>query len=103
MVSIIYSTTGNYDEAHRIAQQVVKSKLAACVNIIPSMHSVYRWHDSIEEADESVLIIKTTDENVEQLIRKIEELHSYDVPDIVVLPITDGSLKYLSYIEDETL
>lgn len=103
MVSMIYSTTSNYDEAHRIASKVVESKLAACVNIIPSIRSVYRWQDNIEEDDESMLVIKTTDENVEPLIKKIEELHSYDVPDIVVLPVAGGLPAYLSYVKDETL
>ena len=102
MVSVIYSTIGNTEEAKRIARLLVKEKLVACVNILPQIESIYRWQGKIEEDNESVLIAKTTDEKVDKTIQKIQELHSYEVPDIIVLPITEGLKEYLDYIKDET-
>lgn len=102
MVAAIYSTTGNIEDAKKIARLLVEEKLVACVNILPKIESVYRWQGKIEEDSECVLIAKTTDKNVDKAIQKIQELHPYDVPDIVVLPIIKGLKKYLKYVEDET-
>jgi len=103
MISIIYSTTGNIEEARKIAKILVEEKLVACVNIIPKIESIYRWQGKIEEDDECVLLAKTTDKNVDKTIQRIKELHSYDVPDIVAIPITNGFKKYLDWVKDETL
>ena len=102
MFSIIYSTTGNVGEARKIARTLVEEKLVACVNIIPKIESIYRWQGNIEENNECVLLAKTTDKNIDKTIHKIKELHSYDVPDIVAIPITHGFKKYLEWVEDET-
>lgn len=103
MVSIIYSTTGSKEEAQKIAHILVKEKLVACVHIIPKIMSVYRWKDNIEESDETVLLVKTKEKNVEKTIQKIKDLHSYDVPEILVLPSVGGLKEYLEYVDDETL
>jgi len=103
MVSIIYSTTGNIEEARKIAHALVAEKLAACVHIIPKIESVYRWKKKIEEATECVLLVKTTERNVERAIQKIRSLHSYEVPEILVFPPVGGLKEYLEYVEDETL
>jgi periplasmic divalent cation tolerance protein len=103
MVSVLYSTTGSVEEAKKIARALVKEKLVACVNIIPKVESIYRWQGKIEECTECVLIAKTTERNVEQAIQKIKSLHSYDVPDIIVLPPVGGLKEYLNYVEDETV
>jgi len=103
MISIIYSTTGSIEEARKIACILVEEKLAACVNIIPKIESIYCWQGNIEEDNECIFLAKTTDKNIDKTIQKIKELHSYDVPDIVAIPITHGFKKYLDWVEDETL
>ena len=102
MVVAIYSTTSNVDNAKKIARALVEEKLVACVNIIPKIESIYRWQDKIEEDSECVIFAKTTDENVDESIEKIRQMHPYEVPDIVVLPIIKGLEKYLEYVKKET-
>ena len=102
MVSLIYSTVGNVDAAKRIARSLVEEHLVACVNILPSVTSVYRWKGKMEEDTECVLIAKTVEKKVEQAIQKIRSLHPYEIPDIVAVPVTSGLKEYLAYIEDET-
>ena len=102
MVVAIYSTMGNIEVAKKIAHSLVKEKLVACVNIIPKIESVYRWQEKIEEDSECVLIAKTTDKNVDKTIQRIKELHHYDLPDIIVLPIIGGLNEYINYVKDET-
>lgn len=102
MVSMIYSTTGSEEEAHEIARELVTKKIVACVNVIPKISSIYRWQGKIEEDSESLLIAKTTEKNVEQAIAMIKLLHSYEVPDIVVLPVISGLKEYLDYVVRET-
>ena len=102
MVSIIYSTTGSIEEARKIARTLVEEKVVACVNIIPKIESIYRWKGKIEEDNECVLLAKTTDKNIDKAVQRIKELHSYDVPDIVAIPITHGFKEYLDWVEEET-
>lgn len=102
MVSIIYSTVGSIEDARRIAHTLVEEQLVACVNIIPKIESVYRWGGKIEEDKESVLIAKTIDKNVKKTIKRIKTLHSYELPDIIVIPIIGGHIDYLDYIAKET-
>jgi len=102
MVVAIYSTTSNIDNAKKIARILVKEKLVACVNIIPKIESVYRWQNKIEEDSECIIIAKTIDENIDKTIERITQIHPYDVPDIVVLPIIKGLEKYLNYVKEET-
>lgn len=103
MVSIIYSTTSSEEEAKKIARALIEQKLVACVNIIQKIHSIYRWQGAIEEDTESLLLAKTTEKNIKKTIDTIQSLHTYDIPDIVVLPIVTCLDTYLSYIESETL
>jgi periplasmic divalent cation tolerance protein len=102
MVVVIYSTTSNVESAKKIARTLVEEKLVACVNIISKIESIYRWHNKIEEDSECVIIAKSTDENVDEAIEKIKQIHPYEVPDIVVLPIIKGLEKYLNYVKEET-
>ncbi len=102
MIVCIYSTIGTLTDAQRIARVLVEHHLVACVNIIPSVSSVYRWKGKIEEEHECVLLAKTTEKKADAAVQKIRSLHPYELPDIVVLPITAGLQPYLSYIEDET-
>lgn len=102
MVVAIYSATSNVESAKKIARALVEEKLVACVNIIPRIESIYRWQNKIEEDSECIIIAKTTDENVDEAIEKIRQIHPYKVPDIVVFPIVKGLEKYLKYVKKET-
>ncbi len=102
MVSIIYSTFGSIEDARRIAHTLVEEQLVACVNIIPKVESFYRWEGKIEDDEEVVIIAKTVDKNVKKTIKRIKSLHSYELPDIIVIPIIGGHIEYLDYIAKET-
>lgn len=103
MVSLIYSTIGSEEEARKISRDLVSKKLVACVNIIPKIVSIYRWQGQIEEDTETILIAKTTEKNIDRAVETIKSLHSYELPDIVVIPITTGLKTYLDYVKSETL
>ena len=99
--NFIYMTAGNKAEAQRIAKALVEHRLAACVNILENMQSIYRCEEEIQEDTEVVLIAKTTARLVSELIAKVKSLHSYDCPCIVSLPILDGNPPFLNWIHDE--
>ena len=103
MVAIIYSTIDTIQDARRIAHTLVEEQLVACINIIPKIESIYKWRGKIENDEEVIIIAKTTDKNVKKTIQRIKSLHSYEIPDIIVLPIIGGLKDYLDYITDETL
>ena len=98
---IVLTTTGSQEEAHRIAQALVEKRLAACVNIVPGVESVYQWQGKVESAVEWLLVIKTTAAAFPRLRDVLRELHSYDVPECVMLMIEDGSAAYLEWLEEE--
>jgi periplasmic divalent cation tolerance protein len=102
MVAIVYSTIGSIEDARRIANTLVEEQLVACVNILPNIESIYRWSGKIENDEEYILIAKTTDDNVKKTINRIKSLHTYELPDIIVLPIIGGLKDYLDYITNET-
>lgn len=83
-----------------MANALVERRLAACVNILPQIDSIYRWKEKVEEAQEFLLLIKTTESAVDELRDAIQELHSYEVPECIVLPIESGSEKYLNWIDE---
>ncbi len=97
---VIFCTCRDAEEARRIARDLVESRLAACVNILPPMESIYRWRGEIEAAQEVLLLIKTMRERFPALQQRIIHLHSYDTPEIIALPIADGLEKYLAWIRD---
>jgi periplasmic divalent cation tolerance protein len=103
MISIIYSTTDTFETARTIAHILVKEKLVACVHIIPQIESIYRWQGKIEETNESVLLAKTSERNVQKTIQKIRSLHPYKVPEIIVFPPVGGLKEYIDYVEAETV
>ena len=98
----VYATFASDEEARRIGRTLVEERLAACVNILGPCHSVYRWHGQIEEADEVAAIFKATSGEAELLIRRIGELHSYDVPAAVVWPIDNAPEPYRRWIVENT-
>lgn len=91
---------GSEDEARKIARALVDRQLAACVNIIPQVESIYRWQGKVESAKEWLLLIKTTAEKFSAVRDAIKELHSYDLPECMALNIDDGSPAYLQWITD---
>jgi periplasmic divalent cation tolerance protein len=97
---LVVTTTSSQEEARRIANALVERRLAACVNIVSKIDSIYRWKGKVEEAQEFLLLIKTTESAVENLRDAIQELHSYEVPECIVLPIESGSEKYLNWIDE---
>ena len=97
---IVLSTAGSQDEARKIAHALVDRRLAACVNIVAPVESIYRWQGKVETAQEWLLVIKTIAEKFPQVRDVIRELHSYDLPECIMLPIDDGSPGYLEWIED---
>ena len=97
---LVLTTVASHEEAQKIARGLVERRLAACVNILPKVQSIYRWQEKIEETEEWLLIIKTKQHIFERLRDAIVELHSYDVPEIVCLVIEDGSREYLRWIGD---
>ena len=93
-------TVPNIEEAKKIAVSLVESRLAACVNIIKEISSVYRWKGEIQEDNEHLLLIKTTENKIEALIQKIKAIHSYSEPECIGMKIDKGSETYLNWIKD---
>lgn len=95
---IALTTAGTREEAEKIARSLVQNQLAACVNLLPQARSIYSWQGKIEEADEVLLIIKTEDRLVEAVHTEIRRLHSYDLPEFLVLSPQEGGKEYLAWV-----
>ncbi len=95
---VVLMTAADRDEANRIAEMLVNSRLAACVQLLPEIHSVYRWKGEIERASETLLLAKTTSDKFDELDRVVREIHSYDTPEIVALPVSAASEPYLKWV-----
>ncbi|SME91342.1 divalent-cation tolerance protein CutA [Pseudogulbenkiania subflava] len=100
---LVLCNTPDRTTASRIARQLVEERLAACVNILPEVQSVYRWQGRIEEASEVPLLVKTTQQAYAGLERRLVELHPYEVPEIVACDIAHGLPAYLTWVAEETL
>ena len=96
---LLISTCETAEQAKRLATTLVEERLAACVNILPDVTSIYRWHGVVEHSTEHLLLIKTTDEQQAALEDRLVQLHSYDVPEILKLSITGGNGKYLAWLK----
>jgi periplasmic divalent cation tolerance protein len=99
---IVLTTTGSQEEAGKIAHALVERRLAACVNIVPTVKSVYRWQGKVETATEWLLLIKTQAGLFERVRAAVKELHSYDLPECVMLEVTAGSQEYLNWVTKNT-
>jgi len=99
-VKLIYVTAPSRPEAEKIAEAVVTEKLAACANISDGVTSIFEWEGKLCHENEAVLILKTTEEQVEALTKRIKQLHSYDCPCIVTLPIESGNPDFLNWISE---
>ena len=100
---VILVTAGSEEEAHRIASLLIDKKKAACVNIIPGAYSLFRWKGKIDSARESLVLIKTRASLLSGIISLVKEIHSYEVPEIVALPIIGGSEEYLNWLDGACL
>ena len=98
----VHVTAPDVECARRLARAVVEDRLAACVNVLPGMCSVYRWEGDVHEDDEVLLLVKTRRALVPALLARLEELHPYEVPCVLVLPIEDGLASYLRWLDDST-
>src|ERR1700679_3061132 len=98
---VVLSTCGSEEEAVRIAKQLVDRHIAACVNLLPRVRSFYRWRDKVEDSTEWMLIIKTSRERFAALRTVLEAAHSYELPEVLALPIVDGSPNYLAWLQAE--
>jgi periplasmic divalent cation tolerance protein len=99
---IVFMTASNGEEAARLADMLVGAHLAACVQILPEMESVYRWQGKIERAPEILLLAKTTRSKFEELEREVRALHSYDTPEIIAVPVVAGSVSYVDWLIKST-
>ena len=99
---VVLTTIGNTADRHTLASTLVAERLAACVNVLGEMESVYRWQGEIETDHERQLVIKTTADRVSQLQARLLELHPYEVPEFVVLPVVGGSETYLNWLREST-
>ena len=99
---VVFITTATIEEAQRIANILVSRRKAACVNIVPQVHSRFWWQGKIDSADEALLVVKTKAARLDEIIGLVTENHSYEVPEIIALPIVGGNPDYLQWLDDET-
>jgi periplasmic divalent cation tolerance protein len=99
---IVLVTCGSEEEALKISRSLVEERLAACVNLISPIHSIYRWEGKIWDEKEWLLMIKTQRKRFKEIETKVKLLHSYSVPEIIALPIVEGSSSYLNWINENT-
>jgi periplasmic divalent cation tolerance protein len=99
---VVFITASNEDEAAKISRALVEARLAACVNIVKDIRSIYSWQGKIEDEKEVLMILKTQKFLLDSLMKKVKELHSYTVPEIIALPIADGSAEYLKWLREVT-
>lgn len=100
---VVYVTVGSPAEGERLANALVEERLAACVNRVGPVRSVYRWEGKLEQSEEELLIIKTKKDLFERLKIRVKELHSYSVPEIIALPIIEGNESYLKWLDEQLL
>ena len=99
--TVLFITTANAEEAQRISSMLLNRKKAACVNIVPKVSSLFWWQDKLDSAQESLLIVKTKTSLLNEIVTLVREIHSYDIPEIIALPIVGGNQDYLDWIDKE--
>lgn len=97
---VVLITAGSADEATAIARALVEERLAACANVVPGIRSIYRWEGAVHDDLEVLLVVKTRVDRFEALARRVEELHSYDVPEVIALPLMAGAARYLAWLDE---
>jgi len=98
---VILVTTSSSEEAHKIANQLLNQRKAACVNIIPGVSSLFWWQGTLESASENLLVIKTKTSVLNEIVTLVTQIHSYDVPEIIALPIVGGNQDYMEWVGRE--
>ena len=98
---VIFITAGSPEEAHKVAEALLEQRMAACVNIVPEVHSLFWWEGHLDSGKETLLLVKTKASLLEDVVRLVKEVHSYDVPEIIALPIIGGNQDYLDWIGKE--
>ena len=99
---VVLITTSSYEEARKIANTLVSQRKAACGNIVPRVNSLFRWKGKIENVEESLLVVKTRAKLFPDVVSTVKGIHSYEVPEIIALPIVEGNPDYLRWIDEET-
>jgi periplasmic divalent cation tolerance protein len=99
---VVYITAPNEEEGAKIARTLVEERLAGCVNIVRPIRSIYRWQENIEDDTEVLMIVKTQKKLFTSLNSRVKELHSYTVPEVIAVPVVDGSEDYLKWLEEVT-
>lgn len=100
-VRIALITAPDLETGAEIARALVEGRLAACVNLVPAVRSIYRWEGAVQEDAEVLLLVKTRADRARELVDRVVELHPYDLPEVVMLPAVGGSLAYLDWVRDE--
>ena len=100
---VVFITAPNEEEASKIARELVTGRLAACVNIIRNLRSIYRWQGRIEDENEVLMVVKSRRDLFGNILKKVKELHSYSVPEVIALPIIEGSQDYLKLLSEESV
>ena len=98
---VLFITTGSAEEAQQISGMLLEQRKAVCVNIVPRVNSLFWWKDKLDSAQESLLIVKTKASLLNEIIKLVREIHSYDIPEIIALPIVGGNQDYLEWIGKE--
>lgn len=101
-IRLVLVMSGSEDEATKIARVLVEERLAACVNVVGPVRSIYRWRGAVEDAGEHLLIVKIRARMYAKVERRVKELHSYEVPEVIALPLAAGSRRYLEWLLEAT-
>lgn len=100
MARVVLVTAPSSEVAESLVRQVVEERVVACGNILPGLTSIYRWEGAVERASEALIVFKTTADGARRLVELVPELHPYEVPEVLVLPVESGHVPYLAWIED---
>ena len=98
---VVYITASDKEEAEKIARQLLKRRQAACVNIVPEVNSHFWWQNRLDSTQECLLVVKTKDTLLPDIVKSVRKMHSYSVPEIIALPIVGGNPEYLDWIDSE--
>ncbi len=101
MINFIYITTSDQEEAKKVAGPLIEERLAACANILPGMRSVFCWEGEVQSEEEGVLIVKTEETMNDKVMERVRQLHSYDTPCMLVLPVKDGNEDFVSWVREQ--
>lgn len=100
MYIVVFVTAKNVQQANKIANALVTEKLIACANIVNGVRSIFSWQGKVDKADEVLLVLKSKKSCFDRIVRRVRELHSYDVPEIIALPIVAGHKDYLNWVQE---